>query len=304
MGLGERFAGPVLTVCIVTYRARGYLRECLDSLFAATHPWGIEVIVVDNGSRDGTAELLEGEYPQVRYHENPSNAGYSRPMNQALRMGGGRFLLQLNPDTRIVPGALERLVALMEARPEIGICGPKVLNRDGSFQQHCRRGDPRPWPVISYFLGLNRAFPKSRFFGGYLLNYLDEDRPGEVENVSGSCMLIRRELLEDIGYLDETMYAYQEDSDFCFRARQSGWRVYFLPEAQIIHYGGQGGSRVEPYRSIIEWHRSYWLYYRKHLAKDYLFLFNWLYYLLMLAKLGLSLLINFLRQEKFAGPRR
>jgi GT2 family glycosyltransferase len=117
-------------------------------------------------------------------------------------------------------------------------------------------------------------------------------------------MLIRRELVEQIGYLDEKFYAYQEDTDFCWRARAAGWLVYFLPQAQIIHYGGLGGSRVEPYRSIIEWHRSYWIYYRKHLAKDYFYLLNWLYYLLMLLKLVLSLLLNFLRKEKFVGPKR
>jgi hypothetical protein len=117
-------------------------------------------------------------------------------------------------------------------------------------------------------------------------------------------MMIRRELIKHIGYLDEDFFAYQEDTDFCWRAREAGWQVYFLPEAQITHYGGQGGSRVEPFRSIIEWHRSYWIYYRKHLAKDYLFLLNWLYYLLMLLKLGLSLLVNYLRKERYAGPKR
>jgi GT2 family glycosyltransferase len=117
-------------------------------------------------------------------------------------------------------------------------------------------------------------------------------------------MLIRRTLVEQIGYLDEDLYAYQEDTDFCWRARAAGWLVYFFPQAQIIHYGGQGGSRVEPYRSIIEWHRSYWIYYRKHLAKDYFFLLNWLYYLLMLVKLVITLTVNFLRKDKFAGPKR
>lgn len=116
--------------------------------------------------------------------------------------------------------------------------------------------------------------------------------------------MIRRKLIEQIGYLDEDFFAYQEDTDFCWRAREAGWQVYFLPEAHIIHYGGQGGSRVEPFRSIIEWHRSYWIYYRKHLAKDYLFFLNWLYYLLMLLKLGLSLLVNYLRKERYAGPKR
>jgi hypothetical protein len=109
-------------------------------------------------------------------------------------------------------------------------------------------------------------------------------------------------VIEQIGYLDELFFAYQEDADFCFRARQANWQVMYYPEAQIIHYGGQGGSRVEPYRSIYQWHRSYFLYYRKTFAKDYFFLFNWLYYLAMLFKLLFALLANALRRGKFA-PR-
>jgi GT2 family glycosyltransferase len=117
-------------------------------------------------------------------------------------------------------------------------------------------------------------------------------------------MLIRREGIDQIGYLDERFFAWQEDADFCFRARQAGWQIFYVPKAQIIHYGSMGGSRVEPYRSIFEWHRSYFLYYRKNLAKDYFALFNWFYYLLMFFKLISSLTINFLRQEKFAGSRK
>ncbi len=133
---------------------------------------------------------------------------------------------------------------------------------------------------------------------------MDEDETQEVAGVSGSCMLIRREVVEKIGYLDEKYFAWQEDADYCFRTRQAGWLIYYFPEVQIIHYGGQGGSRVEPFRSIIEWHKSYWLYYRKNLAKDYFFLINWFFYLLMFLKLCLALVINLLRREKFAGPRR
>ena len=294
----------VLSICIVTYQARDYLKACLTSLYESTSLLRLEVIVVDNGSRDGTASMLAEEFPKISIIRNETNTGYTRPMNQALRTGSGDFLVQLNPDTHILPGALDRLVECMLSNPKIGICGPKMLNRDRTFQQQCRRGDPRPWAVISYFLGLYKLFPKSKVFGGYLLNYLSEDQATAVENVSGSCMLIRRALVEQIGYLDEDLYAYQEDTDFCWRARAAGWLVYFLPQAQIIHYGGQGGSRVEPYRSIIEWHRSYWIYYRKHLAKDYFFLLNWLYYLLMLVKLVFALSVNFLRKDKFAGPKR
>jgi GT2 family glycosyltransferase len=147
-------------------------------------------------------------------------------------------------------------------------------------------------------------FPKSKVFGGYLLNYLDENETHAVDGVSGSCMLIRRQLIDQIGYFDERFFAYQEDADYSFQAQKAGWKIVYLPKAQIIHFGGQGGSRVQPYRSIYEWHRSYYLYYRKNLAKDYLFLFNWFYYLLMGLKLVLSLIVNAIRTDKYAGPRR
>lgn len=280
------------------------MRDCLRSLFEHTRSLDLEVIVVDNGSKDGVAEMLREEYPAVQFIENERNAGYTRPMNQSLRAGSGRYLLQLNPDTLIKPGALERLVHFLGEDPKAGICGPKVLNKDGTLQKACRRGEPRPLAVISYFTGLSRLFPRSKRFGEYLMSYMDEDETHTAASLSGSCMLIRREVVEQIGYLDERFFAYQEDADYCFRARQAGWQVYYVPAAQIVHFGGQGGSRVHPFRSIIEWHKSYYWYYRKHLAKDYFFLFNLLYYTAMGVKLGLALLVNFLRKEKYAGPRR
>ena len=212
--------------------------------------------------------------------------------------------MQLNPDTLILPGAIDRLVDFLQNHPGVGICGPKVLNRDRTLQSPCRRGESRPWAVISYFTGLAALFPKSKFFGEYLMSYKDPDETHPVAGVAGSCMLIRREVIDQIGYLDERFFAYQEDADFCFRARQAGWQVYYVPSAQIIHFGSMGGSRVEPYRSILEWHKSYFRYYRKNLAKDYFFLFNWLYYGAMLFKLGGALIRNFIRKEKFAGSRK
>jgi GT2 family glycosyltransferase len=290
-------------VCIVSYRVRDLLRDCLRSLYQNTR-LSFEVIVVDNASQDGVVEMLQQEYPQIRLVENQDNAGYTRPMNQALRLGRGRYLLQLNPDTLVLPEAIDRLVAFMDQHPEVGICGPKVLNRDLTLQKPCRRGEPRPWAVLTYFLGLSALFPNSPFFSRYLMTYLDEDVTHPVDGVAGSCMLVRRALIDQIGYLDERYFAYQEDADFCFRARQAGWRVYYMPQAQIIHYGSLGGSRVQPYRSIYEWHRSYFLYYRRHLAKDYFFLFNWLYYLAMGIKLVWSLGINYCRTDKYAGSRK
>jgi GT2 family glycosyltransferase len=253
---------------------------------------------------DGTQEMLKSEFPGVHRIVNPANAGFSAPMNQALRQASGAFLLILNPDTLVHPQAVDRLRAYLEAHPEVGICGPKVLNTDGTLQKPCRRGESTPWAVISYFLGFPALFPRSKFFGGYLLNYLDEDETYPVAGVSGSCMLVRREVIDQIGYLDERFFAWQEDADYCFRARRAGWQVVYLPTAHITHYGGEGGSRVQPFRSIYEWHRSYFLYYRKNLAANYFFLFNGLFYLLMSLKLAFALLSNLVRRDKIAGRQR
>jgi GT2 family glycosyltransferase len=293
-----------LSICIVTYQACDYLRDCLNSLYAHSPDGEFEIIVVDNHSTDGTIGMLENQFHQVQLITNPTNNGFTVPMNQALRQAQGQYLLQLNPDTIVHAQALNQLIQFMETQPKAGICGPKVLNTDGSMQKPCRRGESTPWAVITYFLGLSSLFPKSKLFGGYLMNYLDEDEIHEVDGVAGSCMMIRREVVDQIGYLDERFFAYQEDADFCFQARGAGWKVYYVPTARITHYGGQGGSRVQPYRSIFEWHRSYWLYYRKNLAANYFFLFNWLYYLAMVIKLIFALLFNLARKEKFAGRQK
>lgn len=303
-----------VSICIVTYRARDYLRDCLESLESSTGvqrgAWNtasdesaalhaaarLEIIVVDNNSQDGIDDMLRNEFPAVRLIQNDHNAGYTRPMNQALQAASQtRYLMQLNPDTLVLPHAIERLVAYMDEHPQVGICGPKVLNRDGSLQKSCRRGESRPWAVFTYFSGLAARYPNSPRFSQYHVSYLDENQTAPVDGVSGSCMLIRQAVVDQIGYLDELFFAYQEDADYCFRARQAGWQVVYLPLAQIVHYGGMGGSKVEPYRSIFEWHRSYYNYYRKNLARDYFFLFNWFYYLAMLIKLGLALAANFVR---------
>jgi GT2 family glycosyltransferase len=248
--------------------------------------------------------MLEENFPDVKLLQTQKNEGFTRPMNRAIRAAQGRYIALLNPDTLIHIGAFDRLCDFLDTHPETGIVGPKVLNPDGTLQAPCRRGDSRPWAVISYFSGLSKLFPKKAFFNGYLLTHLDEDETNLVDGVSGSCMLVRREVVEQIGYLDELFFAYQEDADYCLRARQAGFQVYYYPEAQITHFGGQGGSRVQPYRSIIAWHKSYFLYYRKHFASDYFFLFNWLYYAAMGVKFIFAMSKNALSRNAFGGARK
>ena len=293
-----------LSICIVTYQARDLLRDCLRSIHETVRSLSFEIIVVDNHSEDGTLAMLKNEFHDVRLLVNDHNTGYTRPNNQAMRESKGRYVLLLNPDTFVKLNAITELFSFLETHPEVGIVGPKVLNRDGTLQKQCRRSEARPWDAFCYFSGLSRLFPRDKRFAGYLMTYLDEDLTHEAEAVSGSCMLIRREVIEQIGYQDEVFFAYQEDTDYCRRARLAGWKVYYDPSAQIIHFAGQGGSGVKPFRSIVEWHRSYYLYYRKHFANDYPILFNAVYYFGMLLKLGLSLFVNLFSKRKVVGTRK
>lgn len=293
-----------LGICIVTRRSKDEVLACLTSLFEETQNIDLQVIVVDNDSQDGTVEEIRLKFPAVNLILNNENTGFSRAVNQGLKAMNAKYYLLLNPDAIILENSMQTLLQFMDENPMAGICIPKVLNSDGTLQYQCRRGEARPWEVFSYFLGLARLFPTDERFTGYLLNHLDNDRISEVKAVSGSCMLIRHELIEQIGYLDERYFAYQEDTDYCFQARHAGWKVYFVPTAQVIHYGGRGGSSANPYFGIYQWHRSYYLYYQKNLARDYPFWFHPFYYFVMAVKLLFGLLAAFFSRDKIVGTRK
>ncbi|HVN53468.1 MAG TPA: glycosyltransferase family 2 protein, partial [Anaerolineaceae bacterium] len=178
-----------LSICIVTYRSRELLRSCIQSILENHPQQDCEIIVVDNCSDDGTVEMLRSNFPFVQVIENSSNRGYTGPMNQAFRLARGDYVVQLNPDTVIQPAAFERMLRFMDDHSNVGICSPKVLNRDGTLQKQCHRSEARPWDVLCYFLGLNRVFPKNPRFTGYLYESRDEDETFPVEAVSGSVMM-------------------------------------------------------------------------------------------------------------------
>lgn len=302
--MNEPVVNTTLSICIVGINAEIYLRNCLYSIYSGGLTVPYEIIYIDNFSIDGTKQMLESEFAEVRTLWNPENVGYAKANNQAIRLTHSPFVLLLNPDTIAAPGSLSGLVDYMVNHPRAGIAGPKVLNSDGSFQQHCKRGEARPWEAFCYFSGLAKLFPKSRIFSGYLQGFLDENEINNVPAISGSCMLIRRGVIDQIGLLDERYFAYQEDTDYCVQARKAGWEVVYYPLSIVTHIGGKGGAEAQPYKTILEWHRSYFRYYNKNLAKDYFFLFNWLFYLLMGVKLALSVIVNFFRRQKHVGPKR
>jgi len=274
-----------ISFCIVNLNSKKYLNNCLRTIGKSTNSDAIEIIVVDNNSRDDSVKLIKSNYPNIQMIINSRNQGYTKAMNQALIMSKGRYKVVLNPDTELNPGSIDIMIDHLESDKAIGIIGPKVNNSDGSFQKSCRRGIARPIAVFSYFLGLSERYPSNKKFTGYHLNHLDKNEICEVSGVSGSCMLIRKSLIDDIGYFDERYFAYQEDSDYCLMAIKNGWKIFYNPNSIVKHHGGMGGAHSLPSKAIFEWHRSYVRYYSKHFSREYSSLFNLFYYIVMFGKL-------------------
>jgi GT2 family glycosyltransferase len=237
--------GPDLSIIVVNYNAKQYLEACLASIQETASGLRYELLVADNGSRDGSVEALRGRFPWVTWVLNEGNVGYARANNQGLEVARGRYLLLLNNDTIVLPSALARMIAFLEERPKAGIVGCKVLNPDGTVQ-----GTARSFPgVMNALFGrhtlLTRAFPENRFYRRYILSR-DEgpEGPMEVDWVSAACLLARREVYQDVGPLDEDFPLYFVDTDWCRRAKARGWQVWYDPGAEIVHHEHKGGTRA------------------------------------------------------------
>lgn len=252
-----------LSIIIVNYNTRDYLRGCLDSIRASRLSRPAEVLVVDNASQDGSAGLVGEHYPEVSLIENPENRGYAQANNLALGRAKGRYLLLLNSDTVLPPEALQTLIDVMDARPEIGSIGPKLVRANGELDWACRRSFPTPTRSFYKLFGLSRLFPRSRTFGAYNLTYLDPDQETEVDSVVGAFMMVRREAHRQAGPMDEDFFLYGEDLDWAYRIKQAGWINYYYPRVEVLHYK-RASTRQFRARSQFEFYRAMYLFYQKH----------------------------------------
>ncbi len=251
-----------VSVCIVNRNGADLLRACLGSLADPPPQAVMEIIVVDNASTDGSRAMLGSLFPEVRLIANNENLGFAAANNQAFELACGRYLLLLNNDTVMLPGAVDALVRFIESRPNAGIVGPRLLNSDGSLQPSCR-AFPTVWSMAFRAAYLDKLFPAHRWFGAGALQGWTHDRPREVDALKGCCMLVRREVLDGVGPLDPGFLFYFEEVDWCFRARQGGWQTWFTPEAQVIHHGGRVTSQETSGLSAV-YYASLLRFFRKH----------------------------------------
>ncbi|MEO7910041.1 MAG: glycosyltransferase family 2 protein [Roseiflexaceae bacterium] len=272
---------PSLTIVIVSYNTRDLLRDCLRSIGPGRAACALDIWVVDNASRDGSAAMVRAEFPHIHVIDSPRNGGYAYANNLALRevtsaaLSGNSslvthhsspdYVLLLNPDTIVPPGALDALVGFMEAHPAVGACGPKLMLGDGSLDLACRRSFPTPEIAFYRMTGLARLFPRSPRFGRYNMSHLDPDQQTEVDSVVGACMLVRGAVVPEVGLLDEAYFMYGEDLDWAYRIKQYGWKIMYVPSVTVLHYK-RASSRQRPFGSISAFYAAMRVFHRKHYA--------------------------------------
>ncbi len=249
-----------LSVIIVNWNTCEYLLGALRSIYATPPPF--EVIVVDNASTDGSADAVAREYPEVRLMVNQQNLGYARGNNQGIEASTGEYVLLLNPDVVLPPGGLERAVGILESRPDVGVLAAKLVSTNGRTQRSVR-GFPYPLTIFFDVTGLARLFSRSRTFSAYRMGWFDYEREAEVDQPMGTFLMTRRRALDDVGLLDEQFPIFFNEVDWCYRAKQRGWKVLYTPEVQVLHYGG-GSTRQVRSRMAWESRNSLLRFFRKH----------------------------------------
>ncbi len=260
---GPSDSRPAVSVIIVNWNTQGLLRDCLHSVLGQTSA-SHQIIVIDNASTDGSVAMVQAEFPDVVLIPNTQNRGFAAANNQGLQVATGAHLLLLNPDTVVLDGAIDKMLAWLDRHPDVGCVGCQVLEGPGVIQRTCF-ADPSPANQLIVELGLMRLARWVPVFGRPW--YTDWDRKSErdVNVVSGMFMLVPRAVLDKVGFLDEAFFIYAEEADWCRRIRNAGWRCVFAPEAQIIHLDG-GSKSTSQIRSkmYVQMQKSHLIYARKH----------------------------------------
>lgn len=253
----------LLTISVVNINNCSLLENCLKSIFKNTYKTNFEVFVVDNASVDGSQEMVKEKFPQVRLIENNVNCGFATANNQVIKESRSKYVLLLNNDTVVLENALDKMVEFMDKNKDAGALGCKLLNPDGTLQPSCRKF-PNFLVYILILLKIHRIFPKLKVLKRYFMADFNHNKIKEVDQVMGACLLMRRESIDDVGLLDEQFFLWFEEVDWCRRAKDKGWKIYFTPEAEITHYGGKSFYKLSNLTRQRGFNCSLLKYFKKH----------------------------------------
>lgn len=251
-----------ITVCIVNWNTSQLLHDCLVSIYRYVWQASLQVIVVDNCSQDNSVEMVRLNFPEVQMVTNTENVGFARANNQAFKMASGRYVLMLNSDTLVEPDAFDTMLTFMDQHTEAGAMGCKLLNADRTLQRSCWRGFPSLQMAAVDAFYLWKLMPRLPWVRGVEISKQELDQVIQVDHLLGACILARRDMIEQIGGMDESIFLFYEETEWCYRIIKSGWKIYYVPTAQIVHLG-QRSANLNPERNLPEKYRNYKWFFNK-----------------------------------------
>lgn len=289
---------PDLSVIIVNYNVKALLEQTLLSALKAVQHLKVEFIVVDNQSADGSCEMVREKFPQVKLIENKENLGFSKANNQGIRLAGGRNILLLNPDTVVGEDTFVKTVVFLDTHPEAGALGVRMIDGRGKFLPESKRGLPTPAVAFYKMTGLAKLFPKSRTFGVYHLSYLSEFETHEADILSGAFMMIKKEVLDKVGLLDETFFMYGEDIDLSYRIVKASYKNYYFADTTIIHYKGES-TKKHSVNYVKIFYKAMAIFAQKHYSRQQGWWFTFCIYAAIYARAFVALMVRFLKAVQF-----
>ena len=284
-----------LSIIIVNYNVKYFLEQALLSVRKAILPIEAEVFVVDNNSVDDSVEMVKEKFPEIHLIENKSNPGFSTANNQAIKLAKGEYVLLLNPDTVVEENTFEKCIDFMDAHPDAGGLGVKMIDGSGKFLPESKRGFPSPFVAFCKTFGLSSIFPKSKTFNRYHLGFLDENKTHEVDVLAGAFMMLRKSVLDEIGLLDETFFMYGEDIDLSYRIVQAGYKNYYFTDTTIIHYKGES-TKKGSLNYVKVFYNAMIIFAKKHFKGEKATLFILMLHLAIYFRAFLTLVSNFFKQ--------
>ncbi len=284
-----------LSIIIVNYNVKYFLEQCLYSVRKAKRNLAIELFVVDNNSVDGSIEMLIEKFPEVNLIENKKNVGFSVANNQAIKIAKGEYILLLNPDTVVQEDTFDKIISFMDSHPDAGGLGVKMIDGKGHYLPESKRGLPTPLVAFCKIAGLSKLFPKSKLFGRYHLGYLNKDEINEVDVLAGAFMMMRKTALDQVGLLDETFFMYGEDIDLSYRIQQAGFKNYYFPETQIIHYKGES-TKKSSVNYVFVFYNAMIIFAKKHFSKNNANIFSFLINIAIYLRAGVAIVNRIIRR--------
>ncbi len=285
-----------VSIVIINWNTSLLLSRALECIYNTVQRTAYEVLVVDNASADGSVDLIESQFPQVRLIENQENVGFARGNNQAAKLAQGRYFLLLNPDAFVHEGAVDRLVDFMDTHPEAGAAGCKLFYEDGVLQRSCTA-----FPTLSTelwtALWLDRLFPRHPVFGRYLLGYWDMNDVREVDSLLGACLILRQVAVKETGLFDERFFMYSEEVDLCWRLKRAGWKIYFVPTAKATHVWG-GSARIIQAETFLRLYKGRVLFFRKHYGRFVTLLYKLVLLLSSVLRIILGLVLVVIHRDE------